>query len=201
MPEPMQAPWRWRGHPWAPTAAIERPTVWCSRTRWAVAGSENEPNSSRSPPAQNDSPSPQRWTSVMDGSTSATSERLDQLVAHLGVERVVHGRPLQGDVQGVLAAGDPHRVAGPRPWPAHPGGPPRRELGARLQGRVGGRLGEQAVVHRPVARSLAAAGRTRPRRSDWRPPARRRRRGSRRGGRAPGRTATPRGAGGAAPAP
>ena len=70
-PEPRQAPCTWAVTRSA-TASMARPALCRIRTRCAVAGSGREPNSSRSPPAQNAGPSPRRWTSVIESSSDAS---------------------------------------------------------------------------------------------------------------------------------
>ena len=75
--------------------------------RWAEAGSDRVPNSFRSPPAQKARPSPRTSTLGDAGVGRGHGERLDQLVAHAGVERIQAVRPGQGDDEGVVLAFDP----------------------------------------------------------------------------------------------
>ena len=57
-----------------------------NRVRWAIAGSAKEPNSSRSPPLQNDRPAPRNATTIESSltaidSASAKASRISRLNA------------------------------------------------------------------------------------------------------------------------
>ena len=136
------------------------------RVTWAVAGSGNDPNSSRSPPEQNEGPSPRSTTVVVDGSSSATaraatrSSRSRRSIALCRWARssttwtlVVEPFHAHG---GVVA----RRVTGiDAPTPG--GGvarPPLGELGSRLEHRVRRRLGRQGGVERDARQGAQQDG-------------------------------------------
>ena len=92
IPEPTVAPWM-RTVVLSATSAMARPAFRCKRTRWPVTGSGRDPNSSRSPPLQNESPVPAITTEVIEGSSGGDPEGGQQLVSH-------------GRIEGVVARGD-----------------------------------------------------------------------------------------------
>ena len=170
-PDPRQAPCDVRGH-----AVGDRvdgaPALWSIRTRCAVAGSGREPNSSRSPPAQNAGPSP-REVDLRDRVVDRGElERVDELVAHRGVEGVADLGAGQGDVQRVSVALDaaraspvvdplarrarrppgvrtPGRPAAPSTRPTRRAGPRRPTGSPAPRSSVGERRrGERVGVHR-----------------------------------------------------
>ena len=157
MPEPKHAPWRWTVTRSA-TAAMARPALCCRRTRWAVAGSGKDPNSSRSPPAQNEGPAPRRWTRRIEGS-ARTSRK-----ASTSASRMARFRALRtsGRVRTTCSSSPSRRTAtgGPSSARALAGRPrpPGGELGAGLEGGVRRRLGDEPVVDRPGLRPAEQGG-------------------------------------------
>ena len=118
------------------------------RTRWAVAGSGKVPNSSRSPPLQNEGPAPSTWSSTTEGSattvrraaTSSSRIAAPNALCTVGRLSVMRTRaPSRATMTGG-SAGERVRAAGR-------GGQPARELGPGLQHRVHRRFGEQAAPH------------------------------------------------------
>ena len=122
------------------------PTLRSSRTRCAVAGSDLVPNSSRSPPAQNARPSPRSSTLVMSRrrrprvSASTSSSRIRASSA------LSRSRSGQGDRQRVPVTIQPHAGAVVPLVAGRVCGPPRGELGPRLEHRIRGGLGHQPIV-------------------------------------------------------
>ena len=122
-----------------------------------MAGSGRAPNSSRSPPAQNVGPSPRRCTSAIESSIAGHLQRLDELIAHRGVERVADRGAGERDVQHVAV---PLHAD---PWSRVVRGAGRTATSAtrRTQARPGAlstRPTRPAAPRSPIGRRRPAAG-------------------------------------------
>ena len=110
-PAPMHEPWA-RTSTRDDRRATRRAGLRVRRIRCDDAGSGKSPNSSRSPPLQNDGPAPRSTIRSIESSTRATRQRFGHAVAHRPVEGVVDVGPVERDGERAV---DPVGQHGVRP--------------------------------------------------------------------------------------